>query len=299
VAAHQAATAALAGPRAQIASAIRAVDAVEPSAGSTLALDKEWSALKQQIQSVTAAPVSTPQKTLDSYDALVAATLKLIVDAGNNSNLILHPDLDSFYVMDSVINRLPSLVDLAGRAGGMQTAITASGAATLVKRIDLAVLKGNIQTTSANADANYVTALQNTHDSSLAPKLRGPVATVDSSLKGVTANLTAEVQGSLNGAAATRLGTAAAMTTMALDRISLPALDRLLAARISKFEAAATRVKVIALLAVLLAIYLFVGFYLSVRRSQTAILDGLQGRVVAGIDRASASPVRSAGWGWL
>ncbi len=276
VAAHADSPAALAAALAQLRSAVAAVDGVTPSAGSTLTLKSEWARLRNRIESVTASPTSTPQRTLDAYDALAAATLKLIVDAGNNSNLILDPDLDSFYVMDSVINRLPALVDLAGRAGDSQTAITAAGAATLAKRIDLAVLKGNIDTTRANADANYVTALANTHDASLAPTLRGPVGAVDTSLKAVEGNLTQAVQGSLDGRAGGRLGTSAAAATMALDRVSLPALDRLLAVRIDKLQAAATRVKVIALLAVLFAIYLFIGFYLCVRRSQKAILDALQ-----------------------
>jgi len=277
VAAHKLPPSALADARSQLEAAIKAVDATKSGSGSALALNSEFSALEQQIQSVSSAPVSTPQAMLDSYDKLTAGALKLIVDAGNNSNLILDPDLDSFYVMDSVINRLPSLVDLAGQAGDMQTAITSEGSATLAKRIDLAVLKGNIDTTQANADANYVTALKNTKDAALASTLKGPISAFDSSLKAVDTNLTAAVQGSLNAVAATRLGATAGANTNSLERISLPALDHLLSVRISKLQSAATRVKLIALLAVLLAVYLFVGFYLSVRRSQSAILEGLKG----------------------
>ena len=276
VAAHRGSAAALTAARSRLDAAATQLDATDRAAGGTLAVSSEWTALKRQLHAVSAASVLSPQRTLDSYAALTAATLKLIVDAGNNSNLILDPDLDSFYVMDSVINRLPALLDLAGQAGDMQTAITASGAATLGKRIDLAVLKGNIATTVANADANYVTALKNTKDTALAPQLRGPIASVDSSLKAVAGNLTAAVQGSLDGTTATRLGATAGANAMALDTLSLPALDHLLVARIDKFQAAATRVKLIALLGVVLALYLFVGFYLSVRRSQATILAGLR-----------------------
>ena len=191
VAAHEAPPATFAAARAQIATAVGQLDAADHAVGSTLSVSSEWAALRHQLQSVTAAPVTTPQKALAGYSALTAGALKLIVDAGNNSNLILDPDLDSFYVMDSVINRLPSIVDSAGQAGDMQTAIKASGATTLLKRIDLAVLKGNLQTTQANTDANYATALQNTKDTALKPALSGPLTTVDGSLKAVSANLTA------------------------------------------------------------------------------------------------------------
>lgn len=166
-----------------------------------------------------------------------------------------------------------------------------SGVTTLLKRIDLAVLKGNLQTTQANTDANYATALQNTKDTALRPALSTPIAAVDRSLKAVSANLTAAVQGSLNSAAANRLGATAATDAIALDRVSLPALDHLLVVRIGGFQTAATRVKAIALLFVLIGVYLFVGFFLSVRRSQTAILERLHGleehcttKLAAGLD---------------
>jgi methyl-accepting chemotaxis protein len=277
VAAHAADQAALVQARARIEAAVKQLDSVDRSVGSTLAVRSEWAALKRQLESVSAAPATTPQQAVTSYDALTSGALKLIVDAGNNSNLILDPDLDSFYIMDSVINRLPAIVDSAGQAGDMQTAIKASGATTLLKRIDLAVLKGNIQTMQSNTDANYATALKNTKDSALKPALSTPIAAVDSALNAVSTNLTSAVQGSLNGAAATRLGATAATDAIALDRISLPALDHLLVVRIGTVQAAATQVKVIALLGVLIAVYLFVGFFLSVRRSQTAILERLRG----------------------
>ena len=83
-------------------------------------------------------------------------------------------------------------------------------------------------------------------------------------------NLTTAVKtGRLYSVGATRLAASAAGDLMALDRLSLPALDHLLAVRIAGFQATATRVKVIALIGVLLGVYLFAGFYLSVRRSQS------------------------------
>jgi methyl-accepting chemotaxis protein len=241
--------------------------------GAQLKVAGEWRAVRQQIEGLTS---GSPATTLTRYNAATAAVLKLIVDAGNYSNLILDPDLDSYYVMDSVINRVPLLLDSAGQAGDMQTAIAAAGAATLVKRIDLAVLKGNVQTTLANNDANYATALGNTKDTALKPQLSSPLAAVDAALKAVTSNLTSAVTtGKLDSAGATRLAAGAAVSLMALDRRSLPALDHLLAVRISGFETTATEVKVIALLGVLLAIYLFVCFYVSVRRAQSGILKGV------------------------
>ena len=285
VAAHKSSASALTQAQADVRAAIGPMDAVNAKVGAQLKVNGEWSRVKQQIANALGASGTSPDKTLARYDAVTAALLKLIVDAGNYSNLILDPDLDSYYVMDSVINRLPMLVDSAGQAGDMQTAINANGAATIVKRIDLAVLKGNIETTLANSDANYTTALGNTKDTALKPQLSGPISATDDSLRAVATNLTTAVRtGRLDSVGATRLAASAAGDLMALDRLSLPALDHLLAVRIAGFQATATRVKVIALICVLLGVYLFAGFYLSVRRSQTSILDGLEGLQASGTD---------------
>ena len=285
VSAHKSSAAALAGAQSAVKAGIGPMDAANDQVGAQLKVSGEWRRVRQQIQTALGASGGPAATVLARYDAVTAALLKLIVDAGNYSNLILDPDLDSYYVMDSVINRLPMLVDSAGQAGDMQTAIKAGGAATIVKRIDLAVLKGNIETTLANSDANYATALGNTKDTALKPQLSGPISATDASLKAVAANLTTAVRtGRLDSVGATRLAGTAGGDLMALDRLSLPALDHLLAVRIAGFEATATRVKVIALICVLLGMYLFAGFYLSVRRSQTSILDGLEGLRANGTD---------------
>ena len=226
---------------------------------------------------MTAAPISTPAKALADYDALTTGVEALIAADGNNSNMILDPDNDAYYVMDAVLNRVTLLLDTSGQAGDLQTVIAAGGRATLAKRLELEDLKGTILTTLSNSDPDYASAFANTHYTAMKSLLAAPLAAFDGSLGAVTSQLSSGVYGKLDGAKAGRLGAAAQANGMALDRATLPVIDHLLSARIAKFDAASKRTEVIALLAVLIALYLFAGFYLSVRRSQTAILDGLEG----------------------
>jgi methyl-accepting chemotaxis protein len=276
VAAHKADPATLPGARSGVEQAIAQVDAAH-HAGSTLALNSQWSRLKDQIQTVLGAPLTTPSKALADYDALTTGVEGLIAADGNNSNMILDPDNDAYYVMDAVLNRLTLLIDASGQAGDLQTVIAASGKATLAKRLELEDVKGTILTTLANSDPDYASAFANTHYAAMKGLLAGPLATFDGSLKAVTAQLSSAVSGHLSGRAASRLGAATRSNALALDRASLPVIDHLLTARIGGFNAASVRTEAIAFLAVLLALYLFAGFYLSVRRSQTEILDGLEG----------------------
>jgi methyl-accepting chemotaxis protein len=275
VAAHRSDPAAFAAARAGVEEAIAQVDAAH-DAGATLGLNGQWSALKSRIQTTLAAPITTPAKSLADYNGLAGAVEALIAADGNNSNMILDPDNDAYYVMDAVLNRVTLLLDTSGQAGDLQTVIAAGGRATLAKRLELEDLKGTILTTLSNSDPDYASAFANTHYPAMKGLVSGPLATFDGSLKNVTGQLSSAVTGRLDGTQAGRLGAAAQANGMALDRASLPVIDHLLSARIAGFNAASNRTEAIALLAVLIALYLFAGFYLSVRRSQAAILGGLE-----------------------
>ena len=71
-------------------------------------------ALIQQLQ--TLAGRATLDKPL--YYAIQDAGRELITRLGNQSNLILDPDLDSYYTMSLLVLRFPELQDLIGRLAG-------------------------------------------------------------------------------------------------------------------------------------------------------------------------------------
>src|SRR5439155_10776060 len=181
------------------------------------------------------------------------------------------PDLDSYYLMDSVVNKVPSLVDTAGQGADLLAVVSyLGGSKEIGKRIDLAVLKGVQHSTLAVTNANYKTAFENTKDGDLQPKLAGLVAGLNRSSSQLEGDLTAAVKGSVDArhrATATTDGRGSVTEALALSAASSPQLDDLLKVRIGKFTAAETKVKWVAALAILLAIFLFVGFYLSVRDS--------------------------------
>jgi hypothetical protein len=72
-------------------------------------------------------------------------------------------------------------------------------------------------------------------------------------------------------------GATALATGLALDQATRPAINHLLDVRSSGFNSASLQTELLALIGVLIALYLFAGFYQSVRRSQTTIRAGLVG----------------------
>ena len=61
------------------------------------------------------------------YTDIVNKELDLIVYIGDNSNLILDPDIDSFYMMDAVINKLPQMFENTGKSRGLSAAVASRG----------------------------------------------------------------------------------------------------------------------------------------------------------------------------
>ena len=67
------------------------------------ALQQAWNSYKANFETLSPAESSALQ--IDLLDDILNP---LILEAGNASNLILDPDLDSYYVMDLVVNKLPA-----------------------------------------------------------------------------------------------------------------------------------------------------------------------------------------------
>ena len=76
--------------------------------------------------------------------------------AADKSNLTLDPDLDTYYLMDTLITKLPALADATGRAADLRVAANGGRAVPGVDsaRIELAVLLGTVRNAAAAVDAN-------------------------------------------------------------------------------------------------------------------------------------------------
>ena len=272
---------ALAGREAAVAEAVEAVDRAIAADGAELGLETRWAELREAI---AAAPGSgeAPAARSEAYAALTDQAAALIVEAGNSSNLILDPDLDSYYVMDDVITKVPGT--LAGLAATSDLRVLVAAGAD-ARRIDLAVATGALVAASDAGSAGLETAFAQTADARLRPALEDADGTAHEAVAGVTERLEAVARGGDAGRDPGFDAAIAAATT--LQESLAPALDGLLVARLDRLRAEKRTVIVVALLAVLAAAYLFVGFYLAVRRSVgrlRGVLDSVGEHEVAGLE---------------
>ena len=242
--------------------AVARMDAATGRYGAEVDTVDGWERAKQALG--RAGTADGPQAAFDAYNTAVADLLALIVKTSDESNLTLDPDLDTYYLMDALVFRLPILLATTGRAVDQAALVRAAGDASNQgqARVDLAIAAGTLATTRDSIDAGLATALDNTASTTLRGRAEGGRAVHDA----VSQVIDLATQAAKNGdmtRLGSRQGDEAHAATVALATALLPELDRLIEVRIGRFEANARRVEVAIVLAVLLVAWLLVGLYRS------------------------------------
>ncbi|MEV0128944.1 methyl-accepting chemotaxis protein [Dactylosporangium sp. NPDC050688] len=176
--------------------------------------------------------VAAAQGTLPTAAAIAA----LVTEAGNTSNLILDPDLDSFYIMDILVVELPEALLAAtgaaapGTGGPLDDRIAAQ-----------AVLAGTLETTAAAIRGAVATATRNTADPALGGRLTalGPAADAVAAL-GATLSETLDTPGPAQFAGAPAVAAAVGPAVEALNRLLGARLERLRRDRLLNLTATTT-----------------------------------------------------------
>jgi methyl-accepting chemotaxis protein len=267
------AAAALPAAVTRVRSGLTAVDRAEAATGAGLETTKPWRALRARVAAATGAQPRSAQEAFDAYAPAIAASLALVTQVANGSNLILDPDLDTYYLMDALITKLPVAADTAGQATDLQLIVSAGG--SIAQRIALAGAQGTLGSTMAAMGGGYETAFTHTIRTSLRSELAG-------SLGAATAATTAVVKGvDPTGTRKAPPGVAdrgarGVDAVAKLEAQTTPRLDELLKARVDRLSSARMRLVWIFAAALVLALYLLLGLFVSVRTAVAQISDRLR-----------------------
>ncbi len=257
---------ALDGRLAAVTEAVAAVDEAVKADGSELALEQDWAELRASIDGTLGDLPSDVAERSEAIAGLTAGAAALIVKAGDTSNLILDPDLDSFYVMDALVTKVPGM--LSGLADASDQAVLAEVDATqaLDHRIDLALTQGAVMSAAGAGVAGLETSYAKTTDIRLERDLARAASAAAGATEAASEGLTALVRDGEAGSVDPAAIDAAIEQAAALHGALGPALDRLIETRISGFTTSRRNVLVAATALVLVALYLFVGLLVAIRQ---------------------------------
>jgi hypothetical protein len=126
---------------------INAVEKVEAQYGSDLSTGARWPTLRDSIKELSQRPGAAGLEAYQKWSQAVDLTVALMRRVGDTSKLILDPELDTYYLMDAGLLRLPEVIQAAGQLADLLVVTRASRSAQ--DEIRLGVLRDRIATASA------------------------------------------------------------------------------------------------------------------------------------------------------
>lgn len=214
-------------------------------------------------------PNAKQTKTWDeaqkAHGELVTATAALVTTIGNNSQLILDPDLDSYYLMDTTIIQLPSAIQKMALARDLASKIAKSGQITADNRSDLTVLISQFRTPVGNfsADLDQAVAFNPSVKDGLAPGQKASAEACEAFAVALEKGFIKAEKPGMTPAQVDASATQAFEAMQSYHGIAAEGLDKLLVIRADGLFFRRAAVSATVVFSFVLALYLYLGFYKS------------------------------------
>jgi len=257
--------------RKQLAEDIRLVDEIDQKLGAKFGTAAQWNRIKNTWSRLeTEAFNGSAKDVFSRHTALIAEVLDLVKNISDSSNLTLDPELDSFYIKEAIVNLLPQVVENLGQARGMSSGLAARQEVSNQESIKLTSLVSTVQKNINDLKRGMDVLGQ--ANSNLSNKIGSQVQQTIAGSEGYLNFLTTEIlnakQINVQSGTVFSKGTTTIKANFKILDTLVPELDGLLEQRIEELYSKMTIVLSIVAVIVMLAIYLFAGFYQSL---ETAI----------------------------
>ncbi|MBL8383376.1 MAG: hypothetical protein JNM90_09890 [Burkholderiales bacterium] len=259
---------------AKIDATLARLDALDAVNGERFNAARQHAAVKQSWAQIRAGGAAlAPEESVRLHNDAVSNVIAYITAVADGSNLSLDPDLDTYYLMDAAMVRLPALVESLAQSRLIAAQAFEAGRTDAPARIELSVR----DRLAAQDLAGLRSGLEKVFGASDSAKdaLDAALQSITPVVEGFRANLRGQIlsvdRPSGDGKALRAEGLKATEELFKLGDGMLSALDAGLEARIARVE----RSRALALAGVgavmLLVLYLYVGFMSSVRSTIAAI----------------------------
>ncbi len=262
--------------RQQIAQDIAAIDVVDAELGKQLKVSAEWARVKSIWQGLEGQAFTGERKAIFArHSKLVAQVLGLISNVSDNSGLIMNPELESFYITDSLVNSLPQIVENLGKARGMASGLAVRQLVTTEENGKLSSLLASVEkSTNVLKRSKGVIARAN--------PARGALLQADMELAiNQSEQYQAYLRKNILSARSINVvskdvfakGTTTIKSNFKLMDHLLPELTKILEQRVEHLITKTISLLAVGIVFTLIALYFFVGFYVSLQTAISALKE--------------------------
>jgi|GEM_PF-2628934 len=253
---------------------IQAIEDMDQQLGQMLGTSTLWTTIKGRWWEIQAGSHQhTASAAYSRHSNILSDLLHLMAQAGDQSNLILDPNLETYYLMDLILNRLPLLTEQAGQVRGLGSRIIGKGQASQLDKINISNLIEKITDMESTIlrDVSIVFQENTPLKRTLEPDLKQTISGISTFRALIQKQV---IQPQTIGFPVKdywETGTTALTAAFSFyDRLS-PILERELTGQIQRLERKQAFVIGITLLILLAVLSLFIAFYLSVKRTVTQL----------------------------
>lgn len=271
----QANSQAVADAQARVASALAATETAHAEHGLTLKADADWNKIKTEWQKLKAGlGAMKTQAGLDAHAQFTDSLTAFINTIGNNSNLILDPDIDSYYVMDTTIIQMPQVLVTIAKARELAAGVAQRGTITPDEVTQLTVLRGQFQSQIKTLENDL--RLSGEANAGVKPRLEAGFVALQKETEAFAGlldkNLIVPRRAEGKSALYSNVGSHALNAAMAYHQTGLKLLDEMQLKRANGYILRRNWVSAVAAISLLCAAYFFVGFYRSTILSVTELV---------------------------
>ncbi len=253
--------------------AIQAVNEADLKYGTELETTEKWKALQGKWQSLQKEAFTLQaKKSFAIHTALVDDTLSFISHIADSSNLILDPELDSYYLMDGIVMKLPSVSEKIGQTRAIGTGVTARKAFQDGEREQLIALLVHINSTYDAAISGLDVAIK--ENPAIGDQLKASREKNDAAINSFMEKLQKIISSERPDTRPDEYfdaATKAIEANFGLYDQEAAVLDGLLQTRIDEYTAKKRFAASLVAAVIVALLYLFFAFYLSVIRTVKAL----------------------------
>ena len=270
---------------------LRAVASIDAELGLRLQTTSRLQLIQNKVQLLEENAFVLDAREEDSrYAQLLADIRALYLHVGDTSNLILDPDLDSYYMVAVVLLRLPEAHDLVVQLMVLgQKNLIGSRSRTVEQKSEFTrqegLLRSNLNATKAVLDKAFRNNRAANLHPSLSKLLDEHVAATDGFLKILTRDIISGTQVQVSVDDFTRAAKDCLRSNDLLWDRSVSELDTLVRARMEGFARKRTLVSVFSFAALAIVVYLLAAFYLGVMRVVARLQEASDRMLLGPVDQ--------------
>jgi signal transduction histidine kinase len=262
--------------QAHIEDDIRAIDELDKKYGKAITIRNEWQTIKQRWQAIRKQLFSMKaQDSFDMHTSLIDDVLSLMVRVADISGLTLDSYIDSFYLMDTAVNKIPLVAEYAGRIRGIGVGAIIPGKLAPAGKAGLIVLSGLCRSELERVNSNMHKVFQHNPglEQMIGPLLRNTDTGIYNALEMLEKRVINTDEIRIQPAEYFDSFSKAVNKILKLHDAVTSALNKVLKDRIERLTKKKVYIEIFAMLTVLVIVYIFAGNYFSVMDSLTSLSD--------------------------